>query len=396
MKLLISRREIYFFRSLLTLFLALCVWTSASAQKIFKYQSGVNGPSGIHIQLSSLLGGNYSGQTITPAVVDTMFQQLCAINNARRFVEAEKTKALNSPGQQFKPYAYVGPILPDLVLTDTADADGNLYPALATVEKYFGCFDNVFLGTIDPLYFAIKYPPTQRHPSHPLLYQDYEGYKATFKDGNFRWAYVVASGKVAQKLAARYSAPNPHVTFSWYLSPEAILNAFNDPELVAVYEATYIDMVTRMRSARAATVLWSPAFFLQDEPDVVKQTISVALRRFFENIKAYDPSARGIDWIDLQDGVGAKNLPANADRSSLYGMAASYFNLLRQSSIPRQQIRMNVESFVALPVNSFVASSQSEVTQREIFYKNNFIPMGATFEIRYFMQNHSLSYSIVE
>jgi len=246
----------------------------------------------------------------------------------------------------------------NLVLQDVADERGNLLTGvLDVVDDYFAVFDNVFVGT--------QYIPWTGRGSR---------YVEGIADAAFRWRNLRTSRRAWDALLARY----PGQTFHGYLGYEANLNGLTDARVKAAYEAYLIQAVRDWHQRRPGTaVMWSPTFWRG-------YRYSSALRRnlsdLFANVQAADPDGRGIDWLHWQDSVGKRLLTVND--------VARWHTFL--GSVHRfASLRVNMEFFKPDGRGGIVAGDAAEHAQREDAYRRLGVPLGASWELRFWYPAHA-------
>ena len=255
----------------------------------------------------------------------------------------------------------------DLVLSEVADQNGTLDAArLSIVEDYFGCFDNVFVGTAN------------------LDHAD--PYVAGMKDSTFRWDNILLSEKIAQAYDARFQQKFPGQAFHWYVSYEANLNAFSlDTTLKNAYAAYLLELSNRLTAVRAGSVLWSPAFWTQYAA-VSDQT---ALRSAIADVMAAAPK---VNWLHFQDFVGQAAKQNCSTAAVTYGFNASdgigYYNLINQAVGSKlASLRVNMEHFVSggagCPSGGLYPGESTELSARENAYQTAGVPIGASWEVRW-------------
>jgi MYXO-CTERM domain-containing protein len=261
----------------------------------------------------------------------------------------------------------------NLVLSEIADTQGNLMTdALDIIEDYYGCFDNIFVGT--------------RNLDHA------DPYVTGMKDSTFRWDNINLSVLVANAYEARFNQLAPASGFHWYISYEANLNYLaSDVTLKNAYAAYLLELSNQLNAIRPGEVLWSPAFWTPYS----SVPSSAALQNAIHDVLTTAP---GITWLHFQDFVGqAASYNCNTTITS-YGFGASdaigYYGLVSAANPGTvASVRINMEHFILGDVSTcgawyIVAGDPTEHTAREAAYEAAGAPMGASWEIRWWYQAH--------
>ncbi|WP_143746512.1 hypothetical protein [Caballeronia catudaia] len=272
------------------------------------------------------------------------------------------------------------PTANDVLLTDRIDALLPYFPGGNGLCN----FDNVFVGTVD------------LNGAKPAGTDDkWITYRDGIKDPNFRTNMLQRSLKVAQAFQDYVSkSNNPKVVYHWYVTQEALLEAFADPAVEQGYEAFMIQHVEDLSTvAPNRAFIWSPGF--QALPDNVgaadKTVLETNLKTFFNNVRsgvrpynAYQANNGGPLWLHMQDHVGsmASFYPrmTKEDAASWYVFVKGLF--------PFTNIGMNVEQFTTINWKCCSAADPTELMNREQYYLQQNIALGAAFELRYWYSNN--------
>lgn len=246
----------------------------------------------------------------------------------------------------------------NLVLQDVADEQGNLLTdVLDVVDDYFTVFDNVFVGT--------QYIPWSGRGSR---------YVEGITDVRFRWRNLNTSRRAWDALLARY----PGQTFHGYLGYEANLNGLTDARVKAAYEAYLIQAVRDWHQRRPRTaVMWSPTFWRGYR---YSSALRGNLRSLFANVQAADPDGIGINWLHWQDSVG-KRLLTVTDVARWHTFLGGVHRF--------DSLRVNMEFFKPDGRGGIVAGDAAEHAQREDAYRRLGVPLGASWEIRFWFPAHA-------
>jgi hypothetical protein len=256
----------------------------------------------------------------------------------------------------------------DLVLSEVADDSGNLFDAqLDLVDDYFSCFNNIFFGTVALPWSGAGSP-----------------YVEGMKDEAFRWANINMSAAVADKIIARY----PNVTINWYVSYEANLSAFaSDATLTADYAAFLGELSNELYAKRPGAVLWSPAFWSHPASENL-----TALRT---ELSTVFPVAPHLTWLHFQDFVGqsAHYTPPDTYHYDFTCQdALQHYDVLKAAAPNLASLAVNMELFVSGDSNAPTAlysGQQSEQQAREQCYAAAGVPIGASWEIRWwYLSDH--------
>lgn len=258
----------------------------------------------------------------------------------------------------------------NLVLSEIASPDGALdTEGLDIVEDYFGCFDNIFVGTVNQL--------------HP------DAYVTGMKDSDFRWQNINTGTAVAQAWDNRFRARFPDGSYQWYVSYEANLNYLAaDNALKEAYVAFLLEHTRQLNAIRAGAVLWSPACWIPYS--ALSSTQRNALRDAIADLLTRVPA---ITWFHFQDFLGQAAQRDCSTGNITYGFTAQdaigYYNLLAQavSGTSVASYRINMEHFVlggaGCPAGAIYPGQLSEHVARESAYTSAGVPIGASWEIRW-------------
>lgn len=296
--------------------------------------------------------------------------------------EAYKTQAW------FNKACAQNPKLDSLVLQNVADAQGNLYAAqLDTISSYFKCFSNIFVGTTEPLWDG---------PGSPYV----EG----IVDPNFRWSQIYLSRAIADKFIARY----PDLYFNWYITYEANLNFFVGDDVRTdtkvgtpitgnsvkeAYKAYLAQLSGDLYAKKPRAVLWSPTFWkpFLDMSAEERANLQVAIQ---DTIAA----SNRVNWLHFQDFMGQQSFVRCESTASCYPRVIykigcdntkNYYSLLSDATANTQivSLRVNMEMFITqyLPNDTYglMPADKYELFEREACYSRNNLPIGASWEIRW-------------
>lgn len=321
----------------------------------------------------------YVAAAVTHAEPRELFVQVSSVYTGS---EAYKTRAW------FEKACAQTPKLDGLVLGNAADAQGELYTAqLDIVDDYFHCFSNIFIGTVEPDWAG---------PGSPYV----EG----IVDPQFRWQQINLSRAVADKLLARY----PAVYFHWYITYEANLNFFVGDDVRVdrtvgtpisgyavkeAYKAFLYQLSGDLYAKRQRTVLWSPTFWTP------YASLSATQRSELQSaVRDVLVGSVRVNWLHFQDLIGQQSYVVCQSFSSCYPRVTypigcdntvGYYGLLKAATSSTQvvSLRTNMEMFIMqrAPGNQYgiMPADKNELIEREACYGRNSVPIGASWEIRW-------------
>jgi hypothetical protein len=286
------------------------------------------------------------------------------------------------------------PRLDSLILTEVADEQGNLYTSVLDliIQRYSQCFSNIFIGTT-----TAKWTGPGSVYSEGMVNADY------------RWKNIYLSRTIADNLLARY----PNLYFNWYISYEANLNYFIGDDVRVdravgtpisgytvkeAYKAFLYQLSSDLYAKRPRAVLWSPSFWTAfNELSITQQSqLQLAVR----DVMLF---ATRVNWVHFQDFMGQSAIVQCRDANYCFPRivykstcenTVKYFNLLKAASTNTSvvSLRTNLEMFVTqrFPSGSdgFVPADRNELNEREACYARNNVPIGASWEIRYWYRSY--------
>ena len=241
----------------------------------------------------------------------------------------------------------------NVVLNEIGDEFGNLSPLIYSVLPYLPggdkqCFDNVFVGS--------KFLPWNGQGT---------AYDAGMKDAGFRWANLGIQRTLWDKFAAIFSGPwHGYVTF------EGVLDFMDDIWLRQCYEAYLIQSRRDLKWAAGPgkAMLWSPAIWSGRPFTWVEER---EIRNLFTNVASYAPP--GVTWLHFQDMMGRQRADITlSDVKQWYHEISNAYDFA--------SLRVNMELFNASP---------QEIQDRQDWYEANGILVGASFEMRHWIDVHA-------
>ena len=261
------------------------------------------------------------------------------------------------------------------------------------------CFENVFVG---PAQLDVGSLPWKTRPDFP---QDLEPWCADspycggILTPSWRWDNIEASREAAEVFLGFVDLHYPGVraNVNWYVTYEAYFdwlggNAYSD-DVRTAYTAYLLEMVRAYSHAlqyageRAASssraVLWSPAYEspYYSHSAAELNHIRDNLRYMFHNVQtmaAGEGISRGVDWLDMQDKLGQ----TDCFSVECYVGVKHWYEFLATVNFPEftfASLRVNMELFSS----NLPGPDINEHMARQNFYDANGIPVGASWELRF-------------
>ncbi len=269
-------------------------------------------------------------------------------------------------------------VLSDIADVDPGDPSGSSARLLATpaagmptnwchplnhkldvIAPHFKNFDAVYVGT-----------------AHIAWKGAGNAYDTGILDAGFRQKNLRIATNALDRFIARY----PDLNFKWYISYEANLNCFTDPKIKDAYVAYLAELCRQMRARREAPILWSPNCWSKFDSlsETNRAALVVSLKDFFARVPITD-----LHYQDFMGGSSASG-PYRFTPQDVKG----YYDLLAGLGGPR--VRVNVEMFVVTDLKSFSLApmSHADYVQRMRDYDKLQLPLGASWEIRYWYPAH--------
>jgi len=261
------------------------------------------------------------------------------------------------------------------------------------------CFENMFVG---PTNVDLSGLPWQSRADFPPGLEPWcadSPYCGGILTGSWRWDNIQANREVADILLAFTDLHYPGIRHNlhWYITYEGYFdwlgnNRYSD-ELRTAYSAYMLEMVRAYNAAlryagepaesSSRAVLWSPAYESSYFSNSILELNHTRdnLRYMFQNVQtaaAAEGITRGVDWLDMQDKLG------QTDCFSLecYVGVKFWYDFLASVNFEHfsfASLRVNMEMFSSnLPVPDL-----NEHMARQNFYDANGIPIGASWELRF-------------
>lgn len=228
------------------------------------------------------------------------------------------------------------------------------FPVLDVIAPYLPggtrkTFDNVFVGS----HFVNGNQP----------------YGKGMLNSEHRWANLRVQKYLWQQFADRY----PNVPFHFYINHEGDLAQFQYRDIAAAYEAYLIQSIRDAYTVKdSQAILWSPAIS-NNQP--LNWRSRQGVKRTFKNVQSYTNNRL---WVHLQDRLGRKNPP------TIQTVVKQYRQL--KSMDVFASLRVNMEMFQSEP--TYGPAPYWKLAEREAYYKNQGVPLGASWEIRFWRESH--------
>ena len=261
------------------------------------------------------------------------------------------------------------------------------------------CFENVFVG---PTQLDLSSLPWKSQPDFPQDLEPWCGdspYCGGIMTPSWRWDNIEANREAAEIFLAYtdYAYPGIRANVQWYVTYEAYFDWLGDnsysESVHTAYSAYLLEMVRAYNQAlqyagepaasSSRAVLWSPAYensYYSHSLGELNQ-IRDNMRYMFQNVQTMAASegiARGVDWLDMQDKLGQ----TECFSIECYSGVKNWYDFL-------STVNFDHFSFASLRVNMELFSSNvptpdlNEHMARENFYEANGIPIGASWELRF-------------
>jgi len=246
----------------------------------------------------------------------------------------------------------------NVVLDEIGDG-GGIHPNMNLILPYLPggdrrCFDNVFVGS-----HFIKWP----------------GPGNAYQTGMLNEAHRWINLSIQRKLWRQFKDYAPHVPFHLYINHEGVLDHFDEPKIREAYEAYLIQSARDAHHIRPyAAVLWAPAIWSR-KPLTYRERKGI--KRTFKNVAAFS-NGRGITWLHLQDMQGRKYPPR-------LWVVKRWYNQLKDMEL-FASLRIDMEFFRY--GGGLRADSLAAIKKREAYYKKYGIPVGASWELRWWFESH--------
>jgi hypothetical protein len=261
------------------------------------------------------------------------------------------------------------------------------------------CFENVFVG---PTQLDVGQLPWKARPDFPQNLEPWcadSPYCGGILTNSWRWDNIAANREAADVFLGFVDLHYPGVraNLNWYVTYEAYFdwfgnNTYSDSVRTA-YSAYLLEMVRAYNQAlryagepaasSSRAVLWSPAYessYFSHSPLELNR-IRDNLRYMFHDIQrtaAGEGIGRGVDWLDMQDKLGQ----TECFSVECYVGVKDWYDFLTSVNFPEfsfASLRVNMELFSS----NLPGPDVNEHKARQDFYEANGIPIGASWELRF-------------
>lgn len=261
------------------------------------------------------------------------------------------------------------------------------------------CFENVFVG---PTQLDVGPLPWKTRADFPQNLEPWcadSPYCGGILTPSWRWDNIDANREAADLFLGFVDLHYPGVraNLHWYVTYEAYFdwlgdNAYSD-DVRNAYTAYLLEMVRAYHQAllyagepaagASRAVLWSPAYessYYVHSPLELNR-IRDNLRYMFHSIQAAAAGEginRGVDWLDMQDKLGQ----TDCFSVECYLGVKQWYDFLATVNFPEfsfASLRVNMELFSS----NLPGPDPDEHMARQNFYDANGIPIGASWELRF-------------
>jgi hypothetical protein len=328
--------------------------------------------------------------SVTPSEVETWINHVC--------------KDHRDPGKD--------DYIDDLVIRDVYHAGQVRATVLAKILPHVPggggtqCFDNVFVGPAE--YSEDGRAPWKKRSDFPSELQSWCAdslYCGGILTPSWR-ADDIRANRIAVAAFLKYinsNFPQVRAKVNWYATYEAyfdwignngysssIRDAYEDYLLRTVrgfYQALREAGETEAASNRA--ILWSPTYesdYPRDQPPFLS-TLRDNLRSMFANVKkgaSREGIDQGVGWLHMQDKLGQKGCFTYACYENVMQWY-QFLGTVNSGEFSFESLRVNMEQFKQ-PLSG---GDLCEHKARENWYEWKGVPVGASWEIRYWMGSHT-------
>jgi hypothetical protein len=261
------------------------------------------------------------------------------------------------------------------------------------------CFENVFVG---PTQLDVGQLPWKARPDFPQNLEPWcadSPYCGGILTNSWRWDNIEANREAADVFLGFVDLHYPAVraNLNWYVTYEAYFdwfgnNTYSDSVRTA-YSAYLLEMVRAYNQAlryagepaasSSRAVLWSPAYessYFSHSPLELNR-IRDNLRYMFHDVQRTaegEGIGRGVDWLDMQDKLGQ----TECFSVECYVGVKHWYDFLTSVNFPEfsfASLRVNMELFSS----NLPGPDVNEHRARQDFYEANGIPIGASWELRF-------------
>lgn len=247
----------------------------------------------------------------------------------------------------------------NVVLDEVVAATGVIPSQFDIIKPYLPggdrqAFDNVFIGSRFVAWAG-----------------EGSAYNEGIRSASYRWANLDAQA-AAWRGIGRLMEGRP---WHGYVNYEGVLDYFQSATVAACWEAFLIQSVRDLHAIKpGAAVLWSPAVW----SGALLTTVQVNnLRDTLRQVRLATNS-RGINWLDLQDMMGRGRADVTVED------VKSWYLALKNDVALFDSLRVNIEMFTS----DYKPIDPKVLADREDWYERNGIPVGASWEMRWWVNNH--------
>lgn len=247
----------------------------------------------------------------------------------------------------------------NVVVNQIGRENGTLASNMAIIAPYMPggdrkTFDNAFIGST-------------------IIKAD-RPYSVGMTDPSHRWRSLNAQKRLWLSFKTQY----PHIDWHPYLEHEGVLDYFTSESIRQGYEAYLIQSIRDARivhGGKSRAFLWSPAIW-SGRPLTWRQRR--AIKKTFRNVQSW---TGGRFWLHLQDMMGRGRADITKEDVRTW---------YRQLNAMRcfASLRVNMEMFTTRP-GYYGSGDPAEVQAREAWYAAQGMPLGASWEMRFWMDTHA-------
>jgi hypothetical protein len=261
------------------------------------------------------------------------------------------------------------------------------------------CFDNVFIG---PTQLDGTGQPWRSRPDFPGGLEPWCAdslYCGGIMTPSWRWDNIEANRKAADLFLAfvNFHFPDVRKTLNWYVTYEGYFDWLGGNRystgISDAYSAYMLEMVRVYNEAlryagepaetASRAVLWSPAYANPyfSHTQLQLNDLRENLRTVFHNVQtmaAGEGITRGVDWLDMQDKLGQTDC-FSADCYAGVKQWYQFLTTVNSDQFAFANLRVNMELFSS----NVPGPDPNEHMARQNFYEANGIPVGASWELRF-------------
>jgi hypothetical protein len=261
------------------------------------------------------------------------------------------------------------------------------------------CFDNVFIG---PTQLDGSGQPWKSRSDFPGGLETWCAdslYCGGIMTPSWRWDNIEANRKAADLFLAfvDFHFPDVRKTLNWYVTYEGYFDWLGGNRystgISDAYSAYMLEMVRVYNDAlryvgepaetASRAVLWSPAYANPyfSHTQLQLNDLRESLRTVFHNVQtmaAGEGITRGVDWLDMQDKLGQTDC-FSADCYAGVKQWYQFLTTVNSDQFAFANLRVNMELFSS----NMPGPDPNEHMARQNFYEANGIPVGASWELRF-------------